>query len=476
MPIQRAETLDDCYKTLSPQPLIQAEEFAAFYRSEINNVRGGQVVERMTLGLKRAHGSLSYKALLMGPAGVGKSTELTRLADGLVGTYQAIRFSATQHLDPISFQPFDVLLLMIIEVAERTAMAKEAGGAGQRPSDDVLQEIYDWFASETETIKRSTEVSAEAAAGIGPSADTWWGKALGLFANLKGEMKYASVREKETVTYRLSRLDGLIKSANNLLRHCNQLLRDASGCEWLFIGEDFDKAGISPGQTEDLFVTYSNVLRELDAHLIFTLPIALGYSAKAVSLPVPHNAIFTLPDTMVFDKVHGAHDEGRMAMAAVLGVRMNPALFGATQMERLIEASGGNLRNLFAMTSNASDTALLRGGATIEQDDTTNAIRQLRTDYERQLGESPYDLEMGTDGKSQPISYDRKAQRLIRIYNGEPDANVPDPVLYALLRSRAVQEFNGERWFGIHPLVVDILAKQKKIIRPAAGRIPGGTE
>ena len=476
MPIQRAETLDDCYKTLSPQPLIQAEEFAAFYRSEINNVRGGQVVERMTLGLKRAHGSLSYKALLMGPAGVGKSTELTRLADGLVGTYQAIRFSATQHLDPISFQPFDVLLLMIIEVAERTAMAKEAGGAGQRPSDDVLQEIYDWFASETETIKRSTEVSAEAAAGIGPSADTWWGKALGLFANLKGEMKYASVREKETVTYRLSRLDGLIKSANNLLRHCNQLLRDASGCEWLFIGEDFDKAGISPGQTEDLFVTYSNVLRELDAHLIFTLPIALGYSAKAVSLPVPHNAIFTLPDTMVFDKVHGAHDEGRMAMAAVLGVRMNPALFGATQKERLIEASGGNLRNLFAMTSNASDTALLRGGATIEQDDTTNAIRQLRTDYERQLGESPYDLEMGTDGKSQPISYDRKAQRLIRIYNGEPDANVPDPVLYALLRSRAVQEFNGERWFGIHPLVVDILAKQKKIIRPAAGRIPGGTE
>ena len=52
---------------------------------------------------------------------------------------------------------------------------------------------------------------------------------------------------------------------------------------------------------------------------------------------------------------------------------------------------------------------------------------------------------------------------------------MPDPVLYALLRSRAVQEFNGERWFGIHPLVVDILAKQNKI-PPAAGRIPGGTE
>ena len=476
MPIQRAETLDDCYKTLSPQPLIQPEEFAAFYRKEINSVRGGQVVERMTLGLKRAHRSLSYKALLMGHAGVGKSTELTRLADGLAGTYKVIRFSATQHLDPISFQPFDVLLLMMIEVAKRTAMAKEAGGAGQRPSDEILREIVDWFASEKETIKRSTELSAEASAGAGPSADSWWGKALVLFANLKGEMKYASVREKETVTYRLSRLDGLIKSANNLLRHCNQLLREASGCEWLFIGEDFDKAGISPEQTEGLFITYSNVLRELDAHLIFTLPIALGYSAKAVSLPVPQNVRFTLPDTMVFDKSHQPHAKGRKAMAAVLDARMNPALFGAGQMERLIEASGGNLRNLFSVTSYSADTALLRAGASIEQEDVTAAIRQLRTDYERQLGESPYDLEIGTDGKFQPITYDRKAQRLLRIYHGEPDANVPDPVLYALLRSRAVQEFNGERWFGIHPLVVDILAKQNKIPRPAAGRIPGGTE
>lgn len=478
MLIERAESLEDCYKTLSPQPLTQPEEFAAFYREEINGVRGGQVVERMRLGLKRAYGTLPYKALLMGHSGVGKSTELTRLEleNDVKGQYKVIRFSVTQHLDPISFQPFDVLLLMMIEVAARTAVAKEAGGAGQPPSDETLREIYDWFASETETIKRSTEKSAEASAGAGPSADTMWGKVLGLFANLKGEMKYASVREKEKVTYRLSRLDGLIKAANRLLTHCNQLLRDATGCEWLFIGEDFDKAGISPKQTEDLFITYSNVLRELDTHLIFTLPIALGYSAKAVALPVPNNRIFTLPDTMVFDQRHRPHQAGRRAMAAVLGARMKPGLFGADQMERLIEASGGNLRNLFAMTSNAADTALLRGGASIEQDDVTAAIRQMRTDYERQLGESPYDLEIGTDGKSQPITYDRKAKRLILIYDGEPDANVPDPVLYALLRSRAVQEFNGERWFGVHPLVVDILAKQKKISRPAAGRIPGGTE
>lgn len=473
---ERAETLDDAYKTLSPKPLADSEEFDAFYRDEINNVRGGQVVERMSLGLKRAFGTLPYKALLMGHAGVGKSTELTRLAVALEGKFRVIRLSASENLDPISFQPFDVLLLMVIEVAERTAQSRELGGAGRQPGDAFLKDVYDWFAVETQTTKTATGTSAAASAGIGPGAESWWAKALGLFASVKGEIKYASSRETKSVSYRLSRLDPLIKAANRLLAHCNGLMRDATGCEWLFVFEDFDKAGISPKQTEDLFVTYSNAIRELDAHLIFTIPVALGYSPKAGALPVPQNALFVLPDTMVFDKDHQPHAAGRAAVRAVLEARMSPDLFEAGQMDRLIVASGGNLRNLFSMTANAGDTALLRRAAAIGADDVTGAIRQLRTDYERQLGESQYDQELGSDGKLRPIVYERKADLLNRIYNGDPEAKVPDAVLYSLLRSRAVQEFNGARWFGVHPLVVDLLATQNKIARPAVGPVPGGTE
>jgi hypothetical protein len=459
-----------------PKPLADSEEFAAFYRNEINTVRGGQVVERMALGLNRAFGTLPYKALLMGHAGVGKSTELTRLTVALKDKFRVIRLSASENLDPISFQPFDVLLLMVIEVAERTAEAKELGGAGRQPGDAYLKDVYDWFAVETQTATTTTGTSAEAAAGVGPGAEGWWAKALGLFASVKGEIKYASSRETKKVSYRLSRLDPLIKAANHLLVHCNGLMRDATGCEWLFVFEDFDKAGISPKQTEDLFVTYSNAIRELHAHLIFTIPVALGYSPKAGALPVPQNALFVLPDTMVFDKNHQPHTNGRNAVRAVLEARMNPDLFDAGQMERLIVASGGNLRNLFSMTANAGDTALLRSAAAIGADDVTGAIRQLRTDYERQLGESQYDQELGSDGKSRPIVYERKADLLKRIYNSDPEAKVPDAVLYSLLRSRAVQEFNGDRWFGVHPLVVDLLATQNRIARPAADPVPGGTE
>ncbi len=473
--LQRAETLEDLYKALSPQPLIDPADFAAFYRQEINAVRGGQVVERMSLGLKRAHGILPYKALLMGHAGVGKSTELTRLTREVEDKYRVIRLSASESLDPISFQPFDVVLLMMIEVARRTAEDAPAG-AGRRPDDAYLKDIEDWFASEKDVVSRRTETTAQAAAGAGVAGDTLWAKLTGLFANIKGEIKYASVRDRQKVNYRLSRLDELIGAANRLLLHCNHLLRTATGHEWLFLFEDFDKAGISPKQTEDLFVTYANAIRELDAHLLFTIPITLGYSPRAGSLPVPQSALFVLPDTMVFDREHRPYAPGREAIGAVLEARMRPELFAAGEMERLIEASGGNLRNLFAMTASAGDTALLRGGRQIEADDASGAIRQLRTDYERQLGESQYDQETGADGKARPIAYEAKAERMLRIYQGDPEAKIPAPVLYSLLRSRAVQEFNGERWFGVHPLVVDLLVRQNRIARPDSGRMPGGTE
>jgi hypothetical protein len=74
------------------------------------------------------------------------------------------------------------------------------------------------------------------------------------------------------------------------------------------------------------------------------------------------------------------------------------------------------------------------------------------------------------------LTYKQKAERLVAIYHQDPDYDVPDPVLYSLLNARAVQEFDGERWFGVHPLVVDILKAQGRLEAPEGGKVPGGTE
>ncbi len=71
------------------------------------------------------------------------------------------------------------------------------------------------------------------------------------------------------------------------------------------------------------------------------------------------------------------------------------------------------------------------------------------------LGQSPYDVHQ--------IRYEEKATRLLAVYRSTPDNDIPDAVLYSLLRGRAIQEFNADGWFGVHPLVVDILKEQQRL-------------
>ena len=103
-------------------------------------------------------------------------------------------------------------------------------------------------------------------------------------------------------------------------------------------------------------------------------------------------------------------------------------------------------------------------------DDITTAIGNLRTEYERRLGVNLFD--------SEQIVYLDKAELLKKIYDGDKQAQVPNEVLYALLNDRAIQELDegqGTRCFGVHPLVVDILNAQKIIPFSPQGGVPGGT-
>lgn len=465
--ITPAQSLEEVYRTLQPSPLETPEQLKAFYKEEMNAVRGGDKMKRLEMGLNRAYKDTNYfKAFFMGHQGVGKSTELSRLIESVKGKFSPIRFSALNTLDPSNFRPLDVVLMMMVDVVEQTAKPLEEGGANKRPPQARLQEIWEWLATETDTREKTTGFAASLEAGAGVKEDSLWDKVLGLFANLRGEIKYTSTRKNEVVEHRVKRLTSLIEVVNRLLDDCNDLLKKETGREWLFVGEDFDK-GISSTKIEDLFIQNASIFRDLRTHLIFTLPVSLYNSSKGTSLPF-HDLSFVLPDTAVFNQDHSANIKGRSALQSVLEARMATTLFEKDQIERLIVASGGNLRDLFYLVNHAADTATIRGAETINAADVFGAIVNLRSDYERRLGQSPYDPET--------VSYKDKADRLFQIYNNEKMAQITDPVMYSLLNARAIQEFNGQRWFGVHPLVVDILASQNyKIERTSTGELIGGT-
>ncbi len=463
-----ALSLQEVYLTLRSEPLTTEAELAAFYRAEMNAVRGGDKVQRLARGLNQAHGITYFKAFFMGHQGVGKSTELSRLTVQMANKFRVVRFSAIDNLDPNNFRSLDLVLTMMIDITERIKQPVAAGGAGRTPSAARLQEIWDWFAAEKEVYAYEVSRALTVEGGGGAKEDSLWHKVSNLFLQVKGSIKFAGSRKKETIEYQISRLPSLLRIANHLLDDCNEILKETTGHEWLFVGEDFDKPGIPKDLIEDLFINRANVFRELRCHMIFTLPLNLFYSGKATNLPFTLDRSFVLPDTPVFNQDHTANSVGRKAVEDVLTARMSPDLFEQGQMECLIIASGGNLRDLFSLVNYAADTAELRGASKIDASDAESAVVNLRSSYQRRLGQSPYDMD--------DVKYDDKAQKLLTIYSGDETAQIADAVMYSLLAAKAVQEFNGKRWFGVHPLVVDILADQKVIARSNAGDVPGGTK
>lgn len=458
----RAEKLYDVYKTVSPEPLRTKDDLDALYVKEVNDLRGEDTIFRLARLLDRPSANF-HKYFLSGHPGVGKTTELSRLIENIRHEFQVIRFNALSDINPIVFQPFDIILLMMIEVVEQTAKPIADGGAGAKPPDDILEALERWFATETVKWKTESGWSISGEAGVGPSADSLWAKALGLFGKVKGEAKYAAGRTTEITEYRLIRLGELVQLANRVLLECERLLNTNAGRQWLFIWDNFEKAGVSLGQLERLFLSHGNVLKELKANLIFTLPTSFFY-AKSNQLQFPG---YILTDTPVYDANHQPHDKGRAVLEKILDLRVAPNLFEPSIKQRLIVASGGNPRNLFYLVFEASETALDRSLETIDDACAQKAIIKLRTEYSRALGDDP----------TLPvrIPYEDKAKRLVSVYNGEKQSEHPDPILNTLLYARAVQEFNGERWFGVHPLVVDILKAEGHILPQANGEVLGGS-
>jgi hypothetical protein len=457
-----ATDLDHLYLTLSPEPLTGEEEFKRYYRPQVNEVRGGDAVVGLSQKLRQAYGTLPFRAFLMGHPGVGKSTEITRLLARVEDQYVGVRLSAASELNPASFKVFDVLLLMLARLAERANELNAIPLEGMLPAQ-LFTDIQQWFGSEQVERTGTRTIGAGVEAGVGMKGDSPWAALLGLFASAKAEAKYAAERKTKTVEYRLQRLPDLVGYCNRLIDLCDQALKEKTGKEWLLIVEDLDKTVVSPAQLRELFTQYGNVFEDLRVNMIFTIPVWLAYSSEAIRLPFKR---YTIHDTPVYDRQHNPHEGGRAAVQTVLEARVSPSLFAPRQMTRLIVASGGNLRDLFALVLEAGEGARQRNplATVIGADDATSAIGAMRREYRMRLGESPYDLHQ--------MPYSEKVERLVAVYNSAADNDVPDPVLYSLLRGRAIEEFNGDGWFGVHPLVVDILKAQQHL-RP---QDPGGTD
>jgi len=452
-----AKELADLTSTMSLEPLIDDNEFEAFYRGEdsFKKVRGQDAVAFMKIGLERKVTDPFYKVFLMGRSGVGKSTEITRLLREVKSKYVGIRFSVRKDLDPKNFAPFDVILLMMILLCEKT---KDI--TGKDPEKQLVSNLLGWFADDTETVTKEVKSGIEAATGI-DTTGSWWDKAVGAFVSLKGSLSYSAQRRQETVAYKITRIAPLVDTANAIIRNCRSLLHNHNGKDWLFIGEEFDKFGVPPEKTIDLFLVHGNsIFQDLQTNLIFNMPLALAFGSRYNEIPnLAKQDIF---DTPVFTKDRQPNNDGMEFARNVVQARANDNLFGANQLDRLIVASGANLRDLFSMITEAALNARVDRSETIESPHVDIVVSKWIYQFKSKLGTTQYD--------TVKVPNNDKIERLKSLYDGsDPTAELSDDVLGILLQANAVQEFNTQHWFALHPLMVRVMQDMSQISRAALG-------
>ncbi len=461
-----AQNLAEVYRTMEMRPLETPQEREAFYR-DINDVRGGDKIAHIRRDLEREHSISHFKGFFMGHSGVGKSTEINRLAGMVENRFRILRINALEDLNAADFRPFDLLFVIIYRLMQEISGLKSQDKIPPELIDSILQ----WFnTNEYKQINERTEEQSQTKEAGMPKKIS---ELIGLVFNVSNSLRYTGKRQDTITAYSYKTLGQLVDLINRLFDAANLQIQ-AEGKEWVIVGEDFDKQGVSPARVEELFIEHANLFTSLKTHLIFNIPNALAYSEKAQNLPkIKRYCIFDTPvyrrgDGMT-EAAYEPDEKGRNALREVMNARMNPELFAEEQQERLIVASGGNLSDLFSLTVAAADNAALRAGenGTIEAKDVTQAINEKRREYRNALGSSPFDLN--------PIPYTKKADRLFAIYDQEPRENIPDRTLYTLIVARAVQEFNGESWFGLHPLVVDLLKPEGRFKTDDRGNTVGGT-
>ncbi len=446
-----AQTLEEALRKLNPRPLKTPEELERLYEDDLNKVRGQDRVKTLSLQLVAQSGGNFFKRFLIGHSGVGKSTELYRLMEeeSIQAHFRTILLSAENDLNPSTADGLDVMECIVSAVVQ----AMQDTFPGWAPDIGLVNAMRDFFREE-ETISkeyRKSELAVETTAQAGGG----WPGILKLMVKMRAGIRAGAGKTKRLRESRTKRLAEFSDPAALLLEACNAHLLETDNREWLVLFDDFEKSCVSWNCINDAFVRHGPALARLDVHLVVVAPLALICSKTGAAASFSYDFI---PDTPVFERDHKTpHEEGRAAVREVIAKRIAGDLLAEDQIERIVVGSGGNLRDCFELLTSAAVNALARGEALIEAADVTHAVNELRRKYEHRLGDNP--LEEGD-----AIPYTDKAERLEAICRQDPNTSISDTVTHALIAAGAVQEFNSDRWYGVHPMVVEILRRQGKLV------------
>lgn len=441
MKIVKATSIDNVSRAFLGQPL-SVEDLDLYLETE--KARGGTPFRKRIYRQLESINDMPWQVLFVGYKGCGKSTELNKLKQDIIGNgdkYLVLHYSVFRELDPENvnyIELFIVTMEKLFEVIVENQL---------NVSDAYLEKIKLWETSTEITRVKEKYFGKEFEAGIDASFGVPYLQKF--FTKLKATAK-SSRSFKEVLKNEIEpRLADLIDNCNLLITEVRLQLHKINKDNLLIIIEDLDKVSID--SAKDLFVNHAGQITQLEVNMIFTFPISLYYSSHFNHIKPFFTERYELPMIKVKEKNGQESTIGIETMTNIVEKRMNLTLFeNSTILKDMILMSGGCLRDLFLMIREAANFAIDEDREKIGENDYQKSLQNLINDYQNNLTDEKI------EGQYYPV--EKVYEELVNLVkNGHYENTL---LMLKLRQTLCVLGYNGEFWGAVHPAVVKILERK----------------
>lgn len=421
-----ARNLDEAYLAFDPLKPLSGEQLQSYYVS-----RDPNPIDRIRAILLGSPDTPD-KILFTGHRGCGKSTELNRLLTDpdIQRTFLVVPFSLADMLDPLDLGYVDLL------IAVEAGLYRVARENDAEVSEDLARLLADFWMPQSEPVgflKKGKDSPLEL-------LDRWFEALVGPYGKLRLE---AASREH------LRR--ALASTVSLLITHIALLaatVRSKTGRSVLVAIDDLDKPDIATAQ--ELFYRHATALTQPPCKILYTIPIALLYTAEFRPVSRNFSGWFVLPNIKVYHRDGSPHEAGRAVMREMVQRRMDLRLITPEALDFLIGMSGGVMREMTTLMQLACNEARVVGKHQIDLPIAQKAVAFIRNEYLRSLRVEHYQ-------QLRLVARDKQVREIHRIQR-RPEEEESELALLELLHNLSVLEYcNEDSWWDVHPIVATLL-------------------
>jgi hypothetical protein len=432
-----ATNLKDAYNAVLLDPL---ESYDPRY-VDCSYVRGGDDVAKSIL-VRVENSKHPLAQLVCGHRGCGKSTELLRLVKYLEDKkFLVVYFAVDEDLD-VGDLVYTDLLVAIIKRLERTFAKK-----GIEMDARFAERVAMWFADVIYEWKNDKEMAGTLRTDfeLGIKSPLPLPILAKMLAKITGQIRTGHSIRKEVRLKLDPHAYELIERINEFIMAAYPEIKKKGYEDLVIVIDNLDRIVLrildeQTGRTthDIFFLEHSKQLNALAAHMVYTVPISMFYSAKATQLTEAFPNYSMLPMIKVHEEDNMPYEKGIERLYEVAKRRIDiKRIFDDDVVEFLAKKSGGCLRDFIRLLSSTIELAQIKGESIpINRSIAELAFRRLVNEYSRMV----------------PYEHFRLLAKVSR------EKRAPNNLQYqSMLYNLSVLEYmNGRRWCDVHPAIMEL--------------------